>query len=250
MNQSPEYIHSELPAIQLFQKLDYQYLNGSQADERADNTEVLLKTRLKAAIQRLNPWISPANAEKAYDKITRVNGASLMDINQQIWALLRGDTFTVKQVIDGKEDFHAVRYIDYRAGQMANNDFLVVNQMRYRNRIGRQSIPDLVVYVNGLPIAVLECKSPTAATAWDSAYNDLTEYQDLNPKLFYYNQLCVGLWGVGGRYGAINSPQKFYSVFRTLKGQPTAFLGKNPTAQAELIYALFQKESLLSLIHI
>ncbi len=248
MNNNPEYTQSELPAIQLFQKLGYQYLNGSQTDERADNTEVLLKNRLRAAIQRLNPWISPANAEKAYDKMTRVNGASLMDINQQIWQLLRGDTFTVKQVIDDKEDFHAVRYIDYRAGQTANNDFLVVNQMRYRNRVGRQSIPDLVVYVNGLPIAVLECKSPTAATAWDSAYSDLTEYQDLNPKLFYYNQICVGLWGVGGKYGAINAPQKFYSVFRTLKGQPTAFLGKNPTAQAELIYALFQKESLLDIL--
>ena len=71
MNNNPEYTQSELPAIQLFQKLGYQYLNGSQTDERADNTEVLLKNRLRAAIQRLNPWISPANAEKAYDKMIK-----------------------------------------------------------------------------------------------------------------------------------------------------------------------------------
>jgi len=248
MNQSPEYTQSELPAIQLFQKMGYQYLNGSQADERANNTEFLLKNRLRAAIQRLNPWISPDNLDKAYDKIALVQGASLMDINQQIWQLIKGDTLTLKQVIAGKEDFHEVRFIDYRKGKLANNDFLVVNQMRYKNRIGRESIPDLVVYINGLPIAVIECKSPKAATAWDSAYNDLNEYQDLNPKLFYYNQLCVGLWGIGGKYGAITAPQKFYSVYRTPKGQTTPFLGDQATAQAELIYALFQKESLLDII--
>jgi type I restriction enzyme R subunit len=82
MNNSPEYINSELPAIQLFQQLGYQYYDASQQDERADITEVLLKDRLLAAIKRINPWINDNNLHKAFTVLTSVNGASLMEINQ------------------------------------------------------------------------------------------------------------------------------------------------------------------------
>ncbi|MEL6255776.1 MAG: type I restriction endonuclease subunit R [Bacteroidota bacterium] len=246
MSQSPEYIYSELPAIQLFQKLGYSYYDASKKEERADHTEVILTQRLRAAIQRLNPWIDETNVNKAFYELTNQHGASLMEINQKIWKLIKGGSFSLKQTIRTQEEFYPVHYIDYLHPE--KNEFLVVNQMKYRNRLGRNSIPDLVVYINGIPLAVIECKSPTAATAWDKAYNDLDEYQDLNPKLFHYNQLCVGIWQVGGRYGAIQAPQQFYSVY---KSKPEAYeetLGENPTKQDKLIYGLFQKERILDLI--
>ena len=114
------------------------------------------------------------NLNKAYTQLTSVNGASLMEINQAIWELIKGGRFTVKQVIDGIEDYHSVHFIDYINPE--NNDFLVVNQMKYHGRY-QNSIPDLVVYINGLPIGVIECKSPSAQNAWDKAYNDLKYYQ-------------------------------------------------------------------------
>lgn len=244
MNNSPEYIHSELPAIQLFQQLGYNYYNASQNNERLNITEVLLKDRLLTAIKKINPWINDNNLNKAYTVITSVTGASLMEINQKIWELIRGGTYTVKQVIDGVEDFHSVHFIDYET--IDNNDFLVVNQMKYHGRF-RHSIPDLVVFINGLPIGVIECKSPIAPTAWDSAYSDLKYYQENSEKLFHYNQICVGVWQMDGRYGAINSPQQFYSVFKTNK-EDKDILAQAKTEQDKLLIALFKKERVLDII--
>ena len=245
MSQSTEYIHSELPAIQLFQQLGYEYFDASKHDERADTTEVVLKDRLLAAIKRRNPWINDNNLNKAYTEVTSVHGASLMEINQKIWELIRGGTFRVKQVIDGTETFKAVHFIDY--ANPAANDFLVVNQMSFRNRVGSNSRPDLVLFINGMPIAVIECKSPKSANAWDAAYSDLNEYQDLNEKLFHFNQLCVGIWDVGGKYGAINSPKAFYSVFKTSK-EDTEISNLAKKEQDKLLIALFKKERILDII--
>lgn len=242
---NPEYQHSELPAIQLFQKMGYEYYNGAQQNERDDITEVILKDRLRAAIQKLNPWISDNNLNKAFAEVTSVTGASLMEINQQIWELIKGDRYTLAQEIDGVEDFHTVHYIDYQ--EIENNDFLVVNQMKYHGK-GRHSIPDLVVYINGLPIGVIECKSPLAENAWDKAYQDLDYYQANSEKLFHYNQICAGIWQIGGKYGAINAPQPFYSVFKNHKTDDLSFLGPAPTEQDKLLYALFRKDRLLDII--
>lgn len=245
MSQSPEYTHSELPAIQLFQQMGYQYFNASVQDERADLTEVLLKDRLVSAIKRINPWINDNNLNKAYTVLTAVNGASLMEINQKIWELIRGGTYTVKQIINGVEVFKPVHFIDYI--EPYNNDFLVVNQMSFHNRVGRKSRPDLVVFINGMPISVIECKSPISSNAWDSAYSDLSEYQDLSEKLFHFNQICAGIWDVGGKYGAINSQQQFYSVFKTSK-EDTEIINQAKKEQDKLIIALFKKERVLDLI--
>ena len=245
MSQSPEYIHSELPAIQLLQQLGYQYYDASKQDEREAITEVVLKNRLLAAIKRINPWINDNNLNKAFLELTTINGASLMEINQKIWELLRGGNYVVKQVINGAEVFKPVHFIDY--ANPDNNDFLVVNQMSYHNRVGRKSRPDLVVYLNGLPISVIECKSPKSNNAWDSAYSDLVEYQDLNEKLFHYNQICVGIWDEKGKYGAINAPQQFYSVFKTSKDD-TEIIAQAQREQDKLLLALFKKERLLDII--
>ncbi|MBI9065404.1 MAG: type I restriction endonuclease subunit R [Marinilabiliaceae bacterium] len=243
MPQSPEYTHSEKPALELFQKLGYDYLPGAQINERADITEVILKERLRSAIQRINPMLDAHNREKAFLKITSVTGNSLMEINQGIWDLLKGETLSLKQGINGKEEFHPVAFIDYKNPD--KNEFLVVNQIKYHGRL-KNSIPDMVVYVNGLPLVVIECKSPKAIDAWDKAYGDLAYYQEYSEKLFHYNQICVGLWGVGGKYGAINAPQQFYSVYRTKEADQLP--GYLQTEQAKLIYSLFRKERLLDII--
>ncbi len=245
MTHSPEYIYSELPAIELFQKMGYQYYNGAQVEERNDITEVVLKDRLIRAIQRINPWINDNNLNKAFNQLTTVNGASLMEINQKIWELIRGANYSLKQVISGEEAFHPVHFIDYLNPD--NNDFLVVNQIKYYGKY-QNSIPDLMAYINGLPIGVIECKSPTAQNAWDKAFSDLDYYQKNSEKLFHYNQICAGIWQVSGKYGAIQSPQKFYSVFKTHKDDDLSFLGAKPSEQDKLIYSIFNKEQVLDLI--
>lgn len=244
MSQSPEYLYSELPAIELFQQLGYQYFDANEHDERTDITEVLLNDRLLASIKRINPWINTNNLNNAYNELTTITGASLMEINQKVWELIRGGTYPVKQIINGVEDFHPVHFIDYINPD--NNDFLVVNQMKFHGRY-QHSVPDLVVYINGLPIGVIECKSPTAQNAWDKAYGDLDYYQKNSVKLFHFNQICAGIWDVSGRYGAISSPQPFYSVFKTNKDD-TEILIQSKTEQDKLLIALFKKERVLDII--
>ncbi|MBC7757503.1 MAG: type I restriction endonuclease subunit R, partial [Phormidesmis sp. FL-bin-119] len=179
---------------------------------------------------------------KAFDKITSVQGTSLMEVNQQIWLLLRGGNYSLKQTVNGKEEFIPVVFIDYANPE--NNDFLIVNQLKVHGK-SRHSIPDIIVYLNGLPVAVLECKSPTAQCAMDKAFGDLKFYQENSEKLFHYNQICAGIWQVGAQYGAICSPQAFYSVYRTKKEDEIPGI---TTAQDTLIYHLFRKDILLDII--
>lgn len=245
MSNSSESIQSELPALKLFQKMGYEYYNAAVHDERDDITEVILKDHLKDSIKRLNPWMNENNLEKVFGRITSVTGSSVMEINQKIWEIIRGGTLTVKQWFDGNEEYRPVHIIDYKYPD--NNKFLVINQIKYHGKY-QHSVPDIMVYINGLPIGVIECKSPTAQNAWDKAFNDLKYYQENSEKLFHFNQLCVGIWKDGGRYGAISSPQQFYSVYRPHKEEDLSFLGDDPTAQDILLYSIFRKERILDII--
>ncbi len=242
MSHSPEYTYSELPALELFKTLGYDYLYGPEITERDDINEVILKSRLREAILRLNPWMNDDSLEKAFMMVTSFEGNSLMEINQDIWGKLQGSSKSIKQILDGKEEHMPVRFIDFE--NIENNDFLVVNQMRFKGKADN-SVPDIVVYVNGLPLAVIECKSPKASEAWDKAYSDLNYYQKNSERLFYFNQICAGIWEVGGKYGAICSPKKFYSVFKT-KGEVLPEYIK--TEQDRLIFSLFRKDCLLDII--
>nr|MBC8554017.1 type I restriction endonuclease subunit R [Candidatus Brocadiales bacterium] len=250
MNITLEYINSELPAITIFQKLGYDYYDGKQKEERENISEVILKDRLIQTIKRINTtdeWeISDNNVQKAYNELTNVYSSSLMESNQKVWELIRGASFSVKQVINGREEYKSVWYIDYLHPE--NNDFLVVNQMKFHGR-PQNSVPDLTVFINGIPIAVIECKSPISPSAFDKAYEDLRYYQRNSEKLFWYNQICAAIFEVGGRYGAIGAGKPHYSYYRTKDiTDLEALIERPPTAQDILIYNLFKKENLLDLI--
>ena len=243
---TPEYLQSELPAIQLFQDLGYDYLDGSTHDERASINEVILEDRLKSAIKRINPWLNENNVKNAFKEITSVASASLMEANEFIHKLLSCQEYTPKQIIDGKETYKGVSFIDFE--NIENNDFLVVNQMKFKGK-DINSIPDIVIFINGMPLAVIECKSPKAHGAKAEAISDLGYYQSNSEKLFWYNQVCVGIYKVGGRYGAIGAREEHYQVFKSEDTQDLqTLLKKEPTAQDILIYNLFEKERFLDLI--
>lgn len=246
-NQTPEYLQSELPAIELFQKLGYQYFDGSTQDERASINDVILETRLYDAIRRINKdRLNENNIKNAFKEITTVLESSVMETNERIHKLISTQEYTPKQVTDGKETYKGVSFIDF--DDIGNNDFLIVNQMKYRG-LEKNSIPDIVVYVNGMPLAVIECKSPKAINASSDAITDLRHYQTSSEKLFRYNQICVAIYKVGGYYGAIGAKEEHYQVYRsddikTLQD----LIGREPTAQDILLFNLFDKERFLDLI--
>jgi type I restriction enzyme R subunit len=244
---TPEYRYAEQPAIRLFQQLGYHYYDASRTDdERTSINDIILENRLKNAIQRINPWLDENNLKIALRKITAVQGTSLMGINRKIHELLRGPATSVKQTINGRMLDKSISYIDYQ--DIQNNDFLVVNQMKFKGK-GGHSIPDITVFINGLPIAVIECKSPKVQNAASEAVSDLLYYQRNSPKLFYYNQVCAGIYKVGGKYGAISAEELYYNVYKCSDTQPISqLLERPPTPQDILLYHLFKKEYLLDII--
>jgi len=145
-----EYLQSELPAIELFKKLGYEYFNA-----KSKMYEVVLEDRLTKALKKINPWLNENNLQKVVRKVLAVNGSSLMEVNQEIHKLItRADSLSLKPTPQEKPK--AVKFIDYE--NLENNEFLVVNQMKFKGA-GANSIPDLVVFINGLPLAVIEAKN-------------------------------------------------------------------------------------------
>jgi len=230
---TPEYLQSELPAIELFRKLGYDYFDGAVADPRNSINEVILEDRLKTSLIKINPWLKGNSLEKVIRTVTNIQASTLMEANQIVHSLLtKKDSITEKPTPDAHPE--PVFIIDYE--NIENNDFLIVNQMKYHG-IGNNSIPDIVVYINGLPLAVIEAKSPKVPIT--DAISDLEYYQDNSPKLFHYNQICVGINKGKALYGTIGAAFAHYSKFKA---------DKSGTNQDILIESLFEKNVLLDVI--
>ncbi|MFX4282120.1 type I restriction endonuclease subunit R [Aliarcobacter butzleri] len=243
MSQTPEYLYSELPAIELFKKLGFNYFDGSIADTRESINEVILEDRLRQSLLKINPWLQDNTLEKVVRKLKNIQASTLMEANQIVFDFItKKDSITEKPTPEAKPQ--PVFIIDYE--NIENNDFLIVNQMKY-NGIHKNSIPDIVVYINGLPIAIIEAKSPKVSIT--DAISDLGYYQENSQKLFYYNQICVGMNKGKALYGTIGSQFEHYSKYKLEDlTELESLVERTPTAQDILIYSLFKKEMLLDII--
>ncbi|MEA2028179.1 MAG: HsdR family type I site-specific deoxyribonuclease, partial [Campylobacterota bacterium] len=252
-----EYLQSELPAIELFTRLGYNYF-----DAKGEMYEVVLEDRLTSSLKKINPWLNENNLAKVIRKILAVSGSDTLEINHEIHKLItRGDALSLKPTPEEKPK--AVKFIDYE--NLENNEFLLVNQMKFKGERAN-SIPDLVVFVNGLPLAVIEAKAQKVDI--QSALDDLAYYQRNSVKLFHYNQVLCGINRISGLYGTIEADTKFYSKYNEkasselielinsgsgalapLDCETKATLLKiEPTPQDILIYNLFEKRKFLDII--
>jgi type I restriction enzyme R subunit len=243
LSQTPEYLYSELPAIELFKKLGFNYFDGSIADTRESINEVILEDRLRQSLLKINPWLQDNTLEKVVRKLKNIQASTLMEANQIVFDFItKKDSITEKPTPEAKPQ--PVFIIDYE--NIENNDFLIVNQMKY-NGIHKNSIPDIVVYINGLPLVIIEAKSPKVSIT--DAISDLSYYQENSQKLFYYNQICVGMNKGKALYGTIGSQFAHYSKYKLEDLTELELLvERTPTAQDILIYSLFKKEMLLDII--
>ena len=243
MSQTPEYLYSELPAIELFKKLGFNYFDGSIANTRESINEVILEDRLRQSLLKINPWLQDNTLEKVVRKLKNIQASTLMEANQIVFDFItKKDSITEKPTPEAKPQ--PVFIIDYE--NIENNDFLIVNQMKY-NGIHKNSIPDIVVYINGLPLAIIEAKSPKVSIT--DAISDLGYYQENSQKLFHYNQICVGMNKGKALYGTIGSQFEHYSKYKLEDlAELELLVERTPTAQDILIYSLFKKEMLLDII--
>ncbi len=151
------------------------------------------------------------------------------------------------QVKDAEGKPRSVRFFD--ASAVANNDFHVVDQYVGRNADDEVFRPDLLLFVNGLPMAIIECKA--SHHRLDEALAQLDGYRATFPAQFVFNQVSVALNGRQGVYGAIFTPPAFYAHYRLQdaeRAEVAALLGDEPSEQDQLLWALFEPARFLELV--
>ena len=263
-----EYNHAEEPARRLLEQLGWVYFTREAlAVERGDERGVLLKARLKQALLRLNEWITEEQAERAIFNLERIE-ATGMARNQAVHEYL---TYGMPLTVDstrGRET-RTVRFFDFDHPNGGLNEFVVTTQFRVRrsNERGgpeddeRMVIPDLVLFVNVIPLVVMEAKSPSLMDVWKSqAVRQLRRYQEAGPEwrgsgapeLFHYNLMCVAHCGAAAVYAAQGAPENAYfewkSVLPYSEDDVRQRFSVEPQGQAQLIVGLLSPPVLLDIL--
>lgn len=233
-------------AIEWFQSLGYNYLHGtdispdSNYPERSNYQEVLLSNRLYTALTKLNPSLPSSAIDEAVHLIKKPQHTSLIQNNRAFHKLLlQGVAVDIK--VNDEVRGEVVKLIDFQ--DPLNNDFLVVNQFTIKGTKGNRR-PDIIVFINGLPISVIELKNPADENAdIFKAYNQLQTYKDELEDLFVYNEALIISDGVNARVGSLTATNERYMYWRTIKDE-----SDKPQLEYELdtmIQGFFAKEHLL-----
>ncbi|NPV02122.1 MAG: type I restriction endonuclease subunit R [Brevinematales bacterium] len=239
----------EMTVLDWYKALGYAVLDGAviapgePAAERGDYSETILSARLKNALRRINPGLPESAIEDAAMKLSRIDNPSLLQQNRVFHGYLTGGV-PVEYKADNRIVHIGVKIIDFR--NPANNYWLAVNQFTVvENRNNRRA--DVVVFLNGLPLAVIELKNPADenATVW-SAFNQLQTYKQQIPSLFTCNEILVISDGMDARAGSLSSDRERFQPWRTVEGET---LAPSSSLQLEvLIKGLFEKERFLSFV--
>jgi len=247
----------EAPALEQLKALGWSHLDGTTlvpgtSNHRSSLKEVVLTPNLQQAIQRINPWISDDNLRKVVREVTLIQTSTLMEANQWFWERLT-QYFSVDQDLGSGRRGQTLKLIDFDNPE--NNDFLCVDQFKIQGP-SQNIIPDILLFVNGLPLGVIECKSPFVTDPMAEGINQLRRYANLrNPsdtegceKLFHYNQVMVSTYRDGARVGTISSPVEYYLEWKDPYPLEAKELGAPPTAQQLLIQGLLAPQNFLDII--
>ena len=237
-------------ALQWFTECGYACVHGPDiapgepASERESYEQVVLVDRLRDAIIRCNPDIRTSDVEEVMRRVQRSDAPGLTESNRRFHAMLRDGVTIERQREDGTIAGLIVRLIDTE--NLSRNEFVAVNQFTVVEA-GKNRRPDIVVFVNGLPLGIIELKNPAdaKATIW-RAYDQLQTYKAEIPALLRYNELLVVSDGMHARIGSLTASKEWFKVWRTIDGvsEPAGHDFELET----LIKGVFGKERLLDLI--
>ena len=238
----------ELQSIEWFRDLGYDYVCGydiapdGETPERSDYVSVVLKDRLLSALTRINPDIPSSAIDTALSQLINPNNPNLMSANRQVHSwLTKGIKVTYHEgdLEIGKQ----LKVIDY--DNHDNNEWLVANQFTIHGQKHNRR-PDVLVFVNGLPLSVLELKNAAdeQADIW-AAYNQLQTYKTDIPDLFNYNTCLIISDGIYARLGSLSANEERFMRWRTIDGVEVDPLGQHRELET-LIKGLFNKEVFLN----
>jgi type I restriction enzyme R subunit len=193
---------------------------GELLAERADYGEVVLAQRLRSAMSRLNSALPSDALEDTFRRLTRTDAPSLVERNRVLQRMLVEGVTVEYRRRDGSIAGAQATVIDF--DNPDNNDWLSVNQFTVTEGQHTRR-PDVVLFVNGLPLAVIELKNPADenATIW-TAYQQLQTYQAQIPSLFAYNAALLVSDGMQARIGALGAGREWFKPWRTITGHEDA----------------------------
>jgi type I restriction enzyme R subunit len=230
--------------IELLQNQGWQYLSPEEQElERSSLSEVVLKHRLKQAIETINPNVAEEAREQALRQVLNLPSQNLIDNNEAFHQML---TEGIEIEVMGEEGIKGdkVWLIDFIHPE--NNEFVLCNQFTViENNINKRT--DVVLFVNGLPLVVIELKNPTDENATVAkAFTQLQNYKNAIPSLFYDNAVLVASDGLDAKAGTISSDISYFLAWKTVDGKKE---DSSTTPQIEtLIKGMLKKEVLLDLI--
>lgn len=253
---------SQRPALALFEAMGYTYISPADCDkQRGSRYHVLLRDILRGQLRRLNRYVyagaenefSAANIERAMEDLNEPLTDGLVRTSEKIYdALLLGKSYP-ETVGDGKMLSFNLRYIDWDNPQ--NNVFHVTEEFAVDSQDRQHNArPDIVLFINGIPFAVIECKAPHIPV--EEAVGQMIRNQQAAyiPHLFKFAQLVVATNKNAVKYATAGTPKKFWSVWKEqddewLQTRLKALIpDRMPTEQDRNIVSLFSRERVFELI--
>ncbi|MCH7605485.1 type I restriction endonuclease subunit R, partial [Patescibacteria group bacterium] len=235
--------------LDILSELGYMVLYGpdlapdESKPERSDYSDVVLVDRLRSAIDSINPSLPESAKDEAVKKLLRFESPSLV-VNNQTFHKMLVDGVDVEYRKGGRVVCNKVWLFDF--DKLKNNEFLAVNQFTViENNFNRR--PDVVIFVNGLPLAVVELKNPADENAsCKSAFNQFETYKVQIPSLFRFNEVLVVSDGIEAKAGTITSSWERFLPWKTIDGIENA---PSSIPQIEvLLRGMFEKKIFLDLV--
>ena len=212
-------------AIEQLQSLcwDYAYgldiAPGVEKSERQSYEQIILIDRLRSAVAQINPHIPKSAQEQAIQKVLRIYSPDLLYNNETFHQCLV-EKIKIPYQQEGYERSYEVALIDF--DNVANNQFLVVNQYTIIEN-NQNKRPDILLFVNGIPLVVIELKNAADENATiESAFNQIQTYKSVIPSLFTYNAICVISDGLECKAGSVSAGFNRYMAWKTADGQNEA----------------------------
>ncbi|MFI8565178.1 type I restriction endonuclease subunit R [Rhodococcus sp. NPDC078407] len=274
MSLGPEYIESEKPLLDQLAGLGWSQIEGSKSDPTVTGRESfrapLIEARLLRSLHQINlgpdgqPWLDDSRLSEAVSSLTRTETGKLIEINERLTErLLEGVSVAgLPEWDQGRSQ--RIKFIDFEHPEL--NDFLAVNQFRVDEPGGQSKkfvVPDAVLFVNGIPLVVIECKSPYVTDPMAEGINQLRRYanqRDLgapegSERLFWTNQFVISTYGDKARVGTFTSGPEHFLEWKDpaplSRDQLAEHLGKSAadlTGQELLVAGMLTPANLLDII--
>lgn len=242
---------SQIPALQLLIKLGYQILTPEEtlAARSHKSSNVLLETILQEQLKKLNHIVykgqnylfSEENIQTAIQRLKTIKFDGLVRTNEQIYDMLTLG-IALEQSIEGNLRSYTLNYINW--SEPEKNVYHVCSEFSVqRNRSSKTARPDLVLFVNGIPLCVIECKSPKIEVEQAVSQNIRNQHDEYIPKLFTYTQLLIGVNKNEGTYATTGTPAKFWGIWKEQEDNPAtlARIVNKPLSESQKI-SLFAGE--------